>query len=142
MMTFPLLTIGRLSEVKHLTVTVSTNFTIFIDWVAPFSLDITQTSMAEMGVLGVISYCVEVQKRSSREPLVSECGLVDTHYSYSWRDVMPPSPCDSMDVVITPANSAGNGSSSILRRAFYNGMCMNPLNKDTCFPGSVLGLAW
>lgn len=109
---------GQLDEVEHLTVTVTTNFSIFIDWIAPFSLAVTQTNTET----GIISYCVEVYNSSNQEILVSVCDLSYTHYVYSQQDLMyTPSPCDSVDVVVIPVSSAGNGSSSHSRGAFYNG---------------------
>ena len=108
---------GQLDEVRHLTTTVATNFSIFIEWVAPFSINLTQADMET----GAISYCVDIYNSSQQALLVSLCNLNCTNYMYSQQDVVPPSPCDSVDIVVTPVNGAGNGSSSHSRGTFYNG---------------------
>jgi hypothetical protein len=101
--------------VKNLTVMADGNSEILINWTAPFSLEITQIG-SEMGV---ISYCVEIHNSSSWLPLVSVCDLINTHYMYVPLD--PPSPCDGVDVMVTPVNSVGNGSSDNSTGTFYNG---------------------
>lgn len=98
---------------KDLTALVAGNFTVFITWLAPFSLDITPTDTET----GIMSYCVEVYK-GTQMLVVSACELVATHYTYH---PVVPSPCDIVEILVIPTNDAGNGSSSHLARALYNG---------------------
>lgn len=95
---------------------VTTNTSILIDWITPFSLEVTPTDTET----GVISYCVEVYNSSTEEMLVSICNLIDTQYTYVPLDWYP-TPCDSVNLIAIPVNSAGNGSSSHSTGVFYNG---------------------
>ena len=98
---------------------VRSNFSIFIDWQAPFSLLLTPTDTdAERDV---ITYCVAVYTHSTQELLGAECGLMETHYTYTHQGPGDPSPCDLVDVHVLPVNTVGNGSESILTGGFYDG---------------------
>lgn len=108
---------GQLDEVKNLTIAIAANFSIYISWLAPFSLDVTPTDTET----GIISYYVEVYNHTDQVLLDSACGLTDTQYTYLHHGMLDPSPCDSVDILVIPVNSAGNGSSSHLRGGFYDG---------------------
>lgn len=96
-----------------LTAKATTNTSIFVSWMPPFSLEITPTNTET----GTIFYCVDIYNTIISH-LVSVCGLAGTQFVYFPVD---PSPCDSVNVVVTPVNAAGNGSRSHSTGVFYNG---------------------
>ena len=98
---------------------VRSNFSIFIDWQTPFSLLLTPTDTDTEG--DVITYCVSVYTHSTQELLDAECGLMETHYTYTHQGPGDPSPCDLVDICVFPVNTVGNGSRNCLTEAFYNG---------------------
>ncbi len=80
------------------------NSTIFLDWVAPFTLDIRDSEQD-------ITYCVNISSTSSVTPLHSECGISGTNFSY-------PAPLDSgchdHMITVTPVNVVGRGEQSTI----------------------------
>ena len=73
---------------------------IFLNWTAPFSLDITVTAMD-------ITYCVDVVNSTSSATLHSQCGITETQFTYP----LPPiNECDAYTFTVTPVNLVGNGT--------------------------------
>ena len=91
---------GILSAVGSLRAT-SQNYTFFLTWTAPFTLDIA-------GVDPDITYCVGVVNSTS-STLHSQCGITETEYEYP---IPPDSACHMYMFTVTPVNPVGNGQPS------------------------------
>ena len=89
---------GTLSAVGSLTVYLQDGCT-FLNWIAPFSLDIPIISVD-------ITYCVDVINSTSSVTLHSECGINRTEYNFP---VPTGSGCGGVIVTVTPVNVAGRG---------------------------------
>ena len=87
-------------------------FSLVIQWMAPFSLIITSSTE--------VTYCVDVYNSTDQTLETSICGLNETQYRYE--AMSDPSPCDGVDIYVIPVNSAGNGSRTHIIGTFYNGM--------------------
>lgn len=107
---------GQLDEVSELRLRVNLqNFTASFNWEAPFTLNVTNTEPD-------VTYCVDVYNNSNGLHIQSECDLTETSYYFSTNN---PSPCDSINVTVTPLNGAGNGTvSQPVLGYFFDGMCM------------------
>lgn len=116
----------------NLTAISAFNSSIYIDWTAPFTLDITSPA-------NTITYCVDIYNISNQEVLLSVCDIIESHYTYSYYG-QDPSPCDSLDIYVIPINSAGNGSSSQAITGFYESMLHLP--KCLSFPLVMINRAW
>ena len=90
-------------------------FSLVIQWMAPFSLIITSLNSSTE-----VTYCVDVYNSTDQTLETSICGLNETQYRYE--AMSDPSPCDGVDIYVIPVNSAGNGSRSHIIGTFYNGM--------------------
>lgn len=89
--------VGLLAAV-NLTLAVNDS-TVYLDWTASFSLDIT-------GVSHDTSYCVDVTNAASSLILYSQCGITMTEFTYP----LPPDRiCSIILFTVTPVNLAGNG---------------------------------
>ena len=93
-------TITGLLDAVNLIVSVSEDFTIVLNWTAPFTL------------LGAseISYCVDVVNLTDGGALQSECMINMTQFTYA----MPliEFACGELSFTITPVNRVGNGTTS------------------------------
>ena len=75
---------------------------ICLSWTAPFTLDLTESSVD-------ITYCVDVISTTTSDTLLSECSIVATSFSY----LLPPmSWCKEYNFTVTPVNVVGNGTKS------------------------------
>ena len=92
--------IGRLPAVSLINSTE--NFTIFLTWEPPFTLDITNVDP------DITGYCVDVINSTSSEMLYSECGITETEFSYL---IPNNSHCyiTTFSFSITPLNTVGRG---------------------------------
>ena len=95
---------------EDLAIRIEEEFSLIIQWMAPFSLD----SSTE------VTYCVDIYNSTDQTLDISICGLNETQYRYE--SMSDPSPCDGVDIYVTPVNSAGNGSRSHIMGTFYNGI--------------------
>ena len=95
---------------EDLAIRMEEEFSLIIQWMAPFSLD----SSTE------ITYCVDVYNSTDQTLETSICGLNETQYRYE--AMSDPSPCDGVDIYVIPVNIVGNGSRSHIIGTFYNGM--------------------
>lgn len=91
--------IGVLSAVDSLTLIEQDS--IFLNWTAPFTLDLS-------GRPG-ITYCVNVVNSTSSCILHSECGINMTKFSLP---IPIDSDCYVYNFTVTPVNQAGNGSAA------------------------------
>ena len=101
---------GLLAAVSELSATPLAGSILF-SWVAPFSLNLTNTEPD-------ITYCVDVLSSGGAGLVAGRCGLNETQYSFS-PDVR--SPCDTFTAEVTPVNGAGNGSTTSVDGHFYEG---------------------
>ena len=90
-------------------------FSLLIQWMAPFCLIITSLNSSTE-----VTYCVDVYNSTDQTLETSICGLNETQYRYE--AMSDPSPCDGVDIYVIPVNSVGNGSRSHIMGTFYNGM--------------------
>lgn len=91
---------GPLSAVGSLTLSVQ-NSTIFLNWTAPFTLDINGIDEQPD-----ITYCVNVALSNST--LYSECGITETEYIYS--NTCTCVGCINVTFTVIPVNVVGNGT--------------------------------
>ena len=94
---------GLLDAVGALSVDlVDTN--ISLTWTAPFTLDISKVDPD-------ITYCVDVVNSTSSSTVLSECGIIETSFSFPIGRV-----CDNLNYTftVTPVNRAGNGTAVTL----------------------------
>ena len=76
--------------------------TITLNWIAPFTLDISLIN-------NDITYCVDVINSMTSALLHSECEIIGIEFIYS---LPPRSWCNEYNFVVTPVNLAGNGTTN------------------------------
>ena len=72
---------------------------LFLNWTAPFTLDITAT-------VPDITYCVDVVSSTSSATLHSQCGITEMEFTYP---LLSRISCDGYNFTVTPVNVVGNG---------------------------------
>ena len=93
--------LGVPSAVDSLTLSLQ-NRAVFLNWTAPFTLDIPDTDP--------ITYCVDIVNSTSSATLHSECGINVTEYTY----LPPDSGCRDHVITVTPVNVVGRGQQSTI----------------------------
>ncbi len=76
--------------------TSETESAVNLRWTAPFAPDRSD-----------ITYCVDVVSSTSSATLHSECGIIETEFTYP---LPPRSWCDVYTFTVTPVNVVGNGT--------------------------------
>ena len=94
--------LGLLPAVGSLELTIL-NSSYSLEWIPPFSLDITSVDPDIEG------YCVDITLPTSSSTPLSQCGITDTHFSYP---IAPDSGCHDYIFTIIPVNVLGNGTSA------------------------------
>ena len=92
--------LGSLSAVIDLNISSQNSF-VFLNWTAPFSLDISRTQDG-------ITYTVGVVNPASLLILHMENGVTLTEF---WYPLPPASSCDDLVFTVIPVNEAGEGIS-------------------------------
>ena len=119
--------LGTLSAVSDLSIS-SQNFSVFLNWTAPFTMDIS-------GVQVDVTYTVGVVIPTSSLILYMENGVTITEF---WYPLTPNVSCDNLVFTVIPVNQAGEGIPNSIplsqalecKSQIYNIGTVEPLNAD------------
>ena len=93
--------LGKLTAVDTLNISFL-NSTAFLNWVAPFTLNIHGTPID-------ITYTTSVVNSTSSMTVYMEEGVIVTEFTYP---LPPDGGCDNLVFTVTPVNGAGEGISN------------------------------